>query len=200
MGRDHRIPGPDLSPAPSGQRCPWAVGEAMIRYHDTEWGVPEHGDRRLFEFLILEGAQAGLSWATILARRANYRRAFAAFDPARVARFTAQDARRLLADAGIIRNRLKIASAIGNAQAFLAVQAEAGSFDAWIWRFAPQRPRAAPRRAADIPAATAESHAMSRELRRRGFCFVGPTICYAFMEAAGMVNDHLAACPARPRK
>lgn len=169
----------------------------MIRYHDTEWGVPEHGDRRLFEFLILEGAQAGLSWATILARRENYRRAFAAFDPVGVARFTEEDIRRLMADAGIIRNRLKIAAAIANAQAFLAVQTEAGSFDAWVWRFAPRRRRAAPRRAADIPAETAESQALSRELRRRGFRFAGPTICYAFMQATGLVNDHLATCPAR---
>lgn len=182
---------------PAGNRCPWAQTPAMIRYHDTEWGVPQHRDRRLFEFLILEGAQAGLSWATILARRRNYRRAFAAFDPARVAAFTPEDAARLLADPGIIRNRLKIAAAIGNAQAFLAVQAQQGSFDRWIWRFAPAPPRRAPRRPADIPAQTAESEAMSRELRRRGFRFVGPAICYAYMQATGMVNDHLAACPAR---
>lgn len=201
MGRDHGIPGSDLTPAgAAGQRCPWAVGAAMIRYHDSEWGVPQHDDRRLFEFLILEGAQAGLSWAAILARRENYRRAFAAFDPARVARFTAPDARRLLGDAGIIRNRLKIAAAIANARAFLAVQAEAGSFDRWIWRFAPQRPRAAPRRMAQVPAETAASQVLSRELRQRGFRFVGPTICYAFMQAVGMVNDHLASCPARVRK
>lgn len=185
-----------------GARCAWAAGEpgdAMVRYHDEEWGVPQHDDRRLFEFLILEGAQAGLSWATILARREHYRAAFAGFDPARVARFTARDAARLLGDAGIIRNRLKIAAAIGNAQAFLALQAEHGSFDRWLWSFAPQGRRPAPRRMADVPAETAESQALSRELCRRGFRFVGPTICYAYMQAVGMVNDHLATCPARSR-
>ncbi len=183
-----------------GARCAWAAGEpgdAMVRYHDEEWGVPQHDDHRLFEFLILEGAQAGLSWATILARREHYRAAFAGFDPARVARFTARDAARLLGDAGIIRNRLKIAAAIGNAQAFLALQAEHGSFDRWLWSFAPRGRRPAPRRMADVPAETAESQALSRELRRRGFRFVGPTICYAYMQAVGMVNDHLATCPAR---
>ena len=185
-----------------GARSAWAAGEpgdAMVRYHDEEWGVPQHDDRRLFEFLILEGAQAGLSWATILARREHYRAAFAGFDPARVARFTARDAARLLGDAGIIRNRLKIAAAIGNAQAFLALQAEHGSFDRWLWSFAPRGRRPAPRRMADVPAETAESQALSRELRRRGFRFVGPTICYAYMQAVGMVNDHLATCPARSR-
>jgi DNA-3-methyladenine glycosylase I len=185
-----------------GARCAWAAGEpgdAMVRYHDEEWGVPQHDDHRLFEFLILEGAQAGLSWATILARREHYRAAFAGFDPARVARFTARDAARLLGDAGIIRNRLKIAAAIGNAQAFLALQAEHGSFDRWLWDFAPRGRRPAPRRMADVPAETAESQALSRELRRRGFRFVGPTICYAYMQAVGMVNDHLATCPARSR-
>ena len=185
-----------------GARCAWAAGEpgdAMVRYHDEEWGVPQHDDHRLFEFLILEGAQAGLSWATILARREHYRAAFAGFDPARVARFTARDAARLLGDAGIIRNRLKIAAAIGNAQAFLGLQAEHGSFDRWLWDFAPQGRRPAPRRMADVPAETAESQALSRELRRRGFRFVGPTICYAYMQAVGMVNDHLATCPARSR-
>ncbi len=185
-----------------GARCAWAAGEpgdAMVRYHDEEWGVPQHDDHRLFEFLILEGAQAGLSWATILARREHYRAAFAGFDPARVARFTARDAARLLGDAGIIRNRLKIAAAIGNAQAFLALQAEHGSFDRWLWSFAPRGRRPAPRRMADVPAETAESQALSRELRRRGFRFVGPTICYAYMQAVGMVNDHLATCPARSR-
>ncbi len=185
-----------------GARCAWAAGEpgdAMVRYHDEEWGVPQHDDHRLFEFLILEGAQAGLSWATILARREHYRAAFAGFDPARVARFTARDAARLLGDAGIIRNRLKIAAAIGNAQAFLGLQAEHGSFDRWLWDFAPRGRRPAPRRMADVPAETAESQALSRELRRRGFRFVGPTICYAYMQAVGMVNDHLATCPARSR-
>ncbi len=185
-----------------GARCAWAAGEpgdAMVRYHDQEWGVPQHDDRRLFEFLILEGAQAGLSWATILARREHYRAAFAGFDPVRVARFTARDAARLLGNAGIIRNRLKIAAAIGNAQAFLALQAEHGSFDRWLWQFAPRGRRPAPRRMADVPAETAESQALSRELRRRGFRFVGPTICYAFMQAVGLVNDHLATCPARSR-
>ena len=183
-----------------GARCAWAAGEpgdGMVRYHDEEWGVPQHDDRRLFEFLILEGAKAGWSWATILARRENYRAAFAGFDPARVARFTPRDAARLLGDAGIIRNRLKIAAAIGNAQAFLALQAEHGSFDRWLWNFAPQGRRPAPRRMADVPAETAESQALSRELRRRGFRFVGPTICYALMQAVGLVNDHLATCPAR---
>ena len=183
-------------------RCAWAAGEpgdAMVRYHDEEWGVPQHDDRRLFEFLILEGAQAGLSWATILARREHYRAAFAGFDPTRVAHFTVRDAARLLGNAGIIRNRLKIAAAIGNARAFLALQAEHGSFDRWLWSFAPRGRRPAPRRMADVPAETAESQALGRELRRRGFRFVGPTICYAYMQAVGMVNDHLATCPARSR-
>jgi DNA-3-methyladenine glycosylase I len=185
-----------MSQAASIHRCAWNGSDpAMIAYHDEEWGVPVHDDRRLFEFLILEGAQAGLSWRTILAKRDNYRRAFEGFDPVRVARYGAADSERLLGDAGIVRNRLKIAAAIGNAHRFLAVQKEFGSFDAFVWRFVGGRPIdhaiASP---AEIPAKTAESDAMSKELTRRGFKFVGSTICYAFMQAVGMVNDHETSC------
>jgi DNA-3-methyladenine glycosylase I len=185
-----------MSQAASIHRCAWNGSDpAMIAYHDEEWGVPVHDDRRLFEFLILEGAQAGLSWRTILAKRDNYRRAFEGFDPVRVARYGAADSERLLGDAGIVRNRLKIAAAIGNARRFLAVQKEFGSFDAFVWRFVGGRPIdhaiASP---AEIPAKTAESDAMSKELTRRGFKFVGSTICYAFMQAVGMVNDHETSC------
>jgi DNA-3-methyladenine glycosylase I len=168
----------------------------MIAYHDTEWGVPEHDDRRLFEFLVLEGAQAGLSWQTILNKRDAYREAFAGFDPARVARFDARRLERLLANPGIVRNRLKIHSTVTNARAYLAVQREAGSFDRFVWRFVGGSPRINRRRSAgEVPARSAESDALAAELQRRGFRFVGSTICYAFMQATGMVNDHLISCP-----
>ncbi|MBI3449728.1 MAG: DNA-3-methyladenine glycosylase I [Acidobacteria bacterium] len=177
-------------------RCHWALrSPEEIAYHDAEWGVPLHDDRRLFEFLVLEGAQAGLSWTTIIRKREAYRRAFDRFDPKKVARYDARRARVLMADAGIVRNRLKIASAIGNAKAFLAVQEEFGSFDAYVWRFAPREAKAdAPRRPGDVPATTPESDALSVDLKARGFRFVGSTICYAFMQAVGMVNDHAADC------
>ena len=176
-------------------RCAWATTEQMIAYHDQEWGVPQHDDRVLFEFLILEGAQAGLSWSTILAKRQAYRTAFAGFDPARVAKFGARDVARLLKNEGIVRNRLKIQSAVANAKAFLAVQEEFGSFDAYIWRFVGGVARVnAHRSVKTVPAETAESEAMSKDLRKRGFNFVGPTVCYAFMQAVGMVNDHLVTC------
>ncbi len=173
-------------------RCAWAKGDLDILYHDREWGVPEHDDRKLFEFLILEGAQAGLSWATILRKRENYRAAFAAFDPAKVARFDRKKLARLMLDPGIVRNRLKIDASVRNAKAFLKVQEEFGSFDAFVWRFVDGRPRRNPGKKA--PASTAESDAMSKELKRRGFTFVGSTICYAFMQAVGMVNDHAQTC------
>jgi DNA-3-methyladenine glycosylase I len=167
----------------------------MLRYHDREWGVPVHDDRRLFEFLILEGAQAGLSWSTILAKRAAYRRAFARFDPATVARFTAARVRALVRDEGIVRNRAKIAATIVNARAFLAVQRAEGSFDAWLWRHVGGRPVQNRWRAArQVPAVTELAQTLSRELKSCGFTFVGPTICYAFMQATGMVNDHLVGC------
>ena len=176
-------------------RCGWARNELAIRYHDEEWGVPVHDDRRWFEFITLEGAQAGLSWDTILRKREAYRRAFKEFDPARVAKFGDRDVTRLLADAGIVRNRLKINSTIGNAKAFVAVQKEFGSFDDYIWRFVGGRPRINKWRALkQVPARTAESDAMSKELIGRGFKFVGSTICYAMMQATGMVNDHLVDC------
>ena len=186
---------PSVSHAP-GRRCRWCLGsEAYVRYHDEEWGAPVHDERVLFEFLILEGAQAGLSWSTILNKRRNYRRAFAGFDPARVARFGARDIKRLLADAGIVRNRLKIESAIDNARALLAVQKEFGSFDAYIWRFVGGEPLTNRRRSrSEVPSRTPRSDAMSKDLKARGFRFVGSTICYAFMQAVGMVNDHLVAC------
>jgi DNA-3-methyladenine glycosylase I len=174
------------------QRCSWPSSELDIAYHDEEWGVPVHDDRVLFEFLILEGAQAGLSWSTILKKRENYRRAFARFDPKKVARFTAARKKRLLKDEGIVRNRLKIESTVGNARAFLAVQKEFGSFDRYVWAFKP-RPKAR-RSSKDIPARTAESDALSKDLQRRGFRFVGSTICYAFMQAVGLANDHLVGC------
>ena len=176
-------------------RCPWAKTALGIRYHDREWGVPQHNDRVLFEFLVLEGAQAGLSWSTILEKRDNYRRAFDNFDARKVARYDARKVRKLLADAGIVRNRLKIAAAIRNAKAFLAVQKEFGSFDAYVWRFVNGCPiRNTWKTLKQIPARTPESDAMSKDLLRRGFKFVGPTICYAFMQAVGMVNDHLVNC------
>ncbi len=164
-------------------------------YHDTEWGVPLHDDRALFEYLVLDGAQAGLSWMTVLRKRENYRRAFDGFDPRKVARYDARKVRSLLADAGIIRNRLKIESAIANAMRFLAVQSEFGSFDAYVWRFVGGASKVNRwREMRQIPARTKESDAMSRALKERGFRFVGSTICYAFMQAAGMVNDHLVSC------
>jgi DNA-3-methyladenine glycosylase I len=178
------------------QRCPWARNDLAIRYHDEEWGVPVHEDRLLLEFLILEGAQAGLSWDTILAKREHYRKVFDGFDAARMLRYDARKIERLLTDPGIVRNRLKVTSAINNARAFLAVQAEFGTFDAYIWQFVDGRPRV--NRWKDmksIPARTAESDAMSKALKKRGFGFVGSTICYAFMQAVGMVNDHLVSCP-----
>ncbi|HUI25482.1 MAG TPA: DNA-3-methyladenine glycosylase I [Candidatus Kryptonia bacterium] len=178
------------------RRCGWAGEDTLyVRYHDQEWGVPVHTDRRLFEFLILEGAQAGLSWITILRKRENYRRAFARFDAKKVAAFDRADVRRLLGDAGIIRNRLKIESTIDNARAFLAAQAEFGSFDRFIWSFVDGQPiQNRWRRLSDVPARTAAADAMSRALKDHGFRFVGPTICYAFMQAVGMVNDHLVDC------
>ena len=177
-------------------RCPWATAEPNITYHDEEWGVPVHDDRLLFEFLILEGAQAGLSWTTILKKRDNYRKAFDRFRPEKIARYGARDVRRLLGDAGIVRNRLKIAAAIENAKMFLAVGKEFGTFDTYLWTFVGGKPiQNRWRRMADVPPRTAESDAMSRDLLRRGFKFVGSTICYALMQATGMVNDHLVTCP-----
>ena len=175
--------------------CSWGLAnERLLAYHDTEWGVPVHDDRKHFEFLVLDAFQAGLSWAIVLNKRENFRQAFAGFDPARVARFTARDVRRLLGDAGIVRNRLKVEAAISNASAFLATQDAFGSFDAYIWQFAPQDRMQRPRVLSEVPAATAESDAMSKDLKRRGFRFVGSTICYAFMQSAGLVDDHVEAC------
>ncbi len=185
-----------MGEATAKRRCPWCLGsERYLRYHDEEWGVPVHDDSRLFEFLVLEGAQAGLSWSTILNKRDNYRRAFARFDPEKVARFGAREVRKLLADAGIVRNRLKIESAIGNARAFLEVRREFGSFDAYLWGFVDGRPLQDRRRSMrEVPARTPVSDALSRDLKRRGFRFVGSTIVYAFMQAVGVVNDHLTNC------
>jgi DNA-3-methyladenine glycosylase I len=176
-------------------RCRWATNELSILYHDSEWGVPQHDDRTLFEFLILEGAQAGLSWDTILKKRDNYRAAFDNFVPAKVARYDSRKVQALMGDPGIVRNRLKIASAISNARAFLEVQKEFGSFDRYVWQFVGGKPRVnALRRKDSIPASTVESDAMSNDLKKRGFNFVGSTICYAFMQATGMVNDHAIEC------
>lgn len=176
-------------------RCAWATTEPMIAYHDREWGVPQHREGVLFEFLILEGAQAGLSWSTILAKREAYREAFAGFDPEAVARFGARDVARLLRNQGIVRNRLKIQSAIANAKAFVAVQEEFGRFDRYIWQFVGGAPKVnAWRSMKTVPAETTESQAMSKDLKKRGFNFVGPTVCYAFMQAVGIVNDHLVEC------
>lgn len=175
------------------RRCRWARTDLAIAYHDLEWGVPVHDDRTLFEFLILEGAQAGLSWETILRKRENYRRAFDNFDPKKVARYDERRVAKLLGDEGIIRNRLKIASAIGNAKLFLQIQNEAGSFDSYVWRFVNGQPKRR-KRGAPLPVTTADSDALSRDLRRRGFRFVGSTICYSFMQAVGLVNDHEAEC------
>jgi DNA-3-methyladenine glycosylase I len=176
-------------------RCAWATTDLGIAYHDREWGVPQHDDRVLFEFLILEGAQAGLSWETILKKRENYRKAFANFDPAKVARFDAKKTQKLLTDPGIVRNRLKVAGAVRNAKAFLAVQEEFSSFDAYVWRFVGGEPLVNRRKSMkEVPARTPESDAMSKDLLKRGFTFVGSTICYAFMQAVGMVNDHEMGC------
>ena len=176
-------------------RCTWATTPLLVAYHDAEWGVPAHDDRTLFEFLVLETAQAGLSWSTILQRREGYRRAFAGFDPERVARFGPREIAALLEDASIIRNRRKIEAAVQNARAFLQVQAEFGTFAVYIWGFVDGEPRVNHWRSpADVPSSSPESVAMSRDLRQRGFTFVGPTICYAYMQAVGMVNDHLVDC------
>ena len=180
----------------SKTRCPWGDSDPLyVTYHDEEWGVPAHDDRKLFEMLILEGAQAGLSWLTILKKRENYRRAFSKFDPSVIARYDSRKRQRLLANAGIVRNRLKIESTIKNAPAFLAVQAEFGSFDRYIWQFVDNAPtQNAWTQMQQVPARTDASEAMSQDLKRRGFGFVGSTICYAFMQATGMVNDHLVSC------
>lgn len=176
-------------------RCDWARSEADVQYHDTEWGVPHHDERALFELIVLEGAQAGLSWSTILAKREAYRRAFAGFDVTAVAAFTAADVRRLVADRGIVRHRGKIEAAITNARAVIEIQREHGTFAAYLWRLVNGRPvQNSWRTATEVPTETELSRALSRELQRRAFRFVGPTICYAFMQAAGLVNDHLVGC------
>ena len=183
-----------MSPRPV-IRCTWATNEHLSQYHDTEWGVPLHNDRLLFEFLILEGAQAGLSWNTILQKREAFREAFDHFDAARIAKYNQRKVQQLLQNAGIIRNRLKIHSTISNAQAFLNIQKEVGSFDEYIWQFVKDRPiHNRWKSLKDVPAHTAESDAMSKDLKRRGFSFVGTTICYALMQATGMVNDHTTDC------
>jgi len=188
-------------------RCGWAGSDPLyVRYHDEEWGVPVHDDQRLFELLTLEGAQAGLSWITILRKREGYARAFSGFDLRKVARYDARKVARLMADASIVRNRLKIESTISNAKAFLAVQKELGSFDEYIWRFVGGSPKVnRPRSLSSLPPRTPESDAMSKDLKKRGFRFVGSTICYAFMQACGLVDDHVASCfraaqAARPRR
>jgi len=182
----------------ASERCHWATSPLMIEYHDKEWGVPVHDDRVLFEFLILEGAQAGLSWETILNKRENYRRAFDRFDAAKIARYDGKKVRSLVADAGIVRNKLKIASTISNAKAFLDVQKEFGSFDRYIWQFVGGKPKVNRWKSSQrLPARTPESAAMSKDLKKRGFRFVGSTICYAFMQATGMVDDHSADCTRR---
>jgi DNA-3-methyladenine glycosylase I len=176
-------------------RCHWAHNELLIAYHDAEWGAPVHDDRALFEFLILEGAQAGLSWETVLKKRENYRAAFDRFDAATIARYTASKINKLLTNPGLIRNRLKIGSAVQNAQSFLLIQNEFGTFDAYLWQFVGNAPKQNQWKTSQkVPSQTAESDAMSQDLRRRGFRFVGSTICYAFMQAVGMVNDHVVDC------
>ena len=176
-------------------RCPWAATELSIAYHDSEWGVPQHDDRILFEFLLLEGAQAGLSWETILKKRENYRSAFDGFNPAKIARYDSRKTRSLLDDSGIVRNRLKVAAAIQNARAFLRVQDEFATFDAYLWGFAKGKAIQNARRSLkDLPSNTSISDALSKDLQKRGFKFVGSTICYAFMQAVGMVNDHIVGC------
>jgi DNA-3-methyladenine glycosylase I len=179
------------------ERCPWAGKDPLyLPYHDEEWGVPSHDDRHLFEMLILEGAQAGLSWLTILRKREHYRRVFDGFDPARVARYTEKRQAKLLADPGIVRNRQKVAAAVANARCFLDVAKEHGSFDAYLWSFVGGKPRQNRFHGlSDVPAHTPESDALSKDLARRGFKFVGSTICYALMQAVGLVNDHLVSCP-----
>jgi len=182
-------------PAKPIHRCDWAKSDLSIIYHDEQWGVPTHEDRVLYEFLILEGAQAGLSWETILRKRENYRAAFAQFDPVAVAHFGKRDITRLLNDAGIVRNRLKVESAISNAKQFVAVQREFGTFDAYLWRFVGGTPIINRRKTLkDIPATTTQSDALSHDLKKRGFGFVGSTICYAYMQAMGLVNDHTLDC------
>jgi DNA-3-methyladenine glycosylase I len=183
------------SPEPGVIRCPWASNALNIPYHDTEWGVPLHDDRKLFELLILEGAQAGLSWDTVLQKRARYRVVFDGFDAEKIARYDKKKVRELMADAGIIRNRLKIDSTISNARSFLKIQEEFGTFDSYIWRFVGGQPKQNARKShKQVPARTAESDTMSKDLKKRGFRFVGSTICYAFMQATGMVNDHVLSC------
>lgn len=189
-----------MTSATKTTRCLWAQAEPNLTYHDREWGVPVHDDKVLFEFLILEGAQAGLSWTTILNKRENYRRAFDGFDAGKISRYNARKVAALMADAGIVRNRLKVAAAIANARAFLAVQEEFGSFDRYVWGFVDGKPIVNRRRKMqDVPARTPESDALSKDLLKRGFKFVGSTICYAFMQATGMVNDHLITCPRHAR-
>jgi DNA-3-methyladenine glycosylase I len=184
-----------MKKAKEAARCPWAQNELNIRYHDEEWGVPVHDEKKWFEFLILEGAQAGLSWDTVLRKRARYRQVFDDFDPEKVARYEKKKIRELLRDEGIIRNKLKIDAAISNARAFLKVQEEFGSFDTYIWRFEDGSPRQnAWKTHKQVPAKTPQSDALSKDLQKRGFRFVGSTICYALMQATGMVNDHLVSC------
>jgi DNA-3-methyladenine glycosylase I len=184
-----------MKPTKTLNRCPWATDELYIKYHDEEWGVPVHDDRRHFEMLILEGAQAGLSWSTILKKRENYREAFDRFDPEKVAEYGSEKIQELLANSGIVRNRLKIAAAVRNARAFLEAREEFGSFDQYIWKFVDGKPLQNKRRSLrEVPARTRESDAMSQDLLKRGFKFVGTTICYAYMQAVGMVNDHLQSC------
>ena len=184
-----------MKPDPTVTRCPWASNDLAIRYHDQEWGNPSHDDVKLFEFLVLEGAQAGLSWDTILKKRENYRAAFDGFNAKKITGYDARKIKSLMLDAGIIRNRLKIAATIQNAKAFLQVQKEFGSFDAHVWQFVGGKPIVNSRRSLkQVPASTPQSDAMSKNLKRRGFSFVGTTICYAYMQAVGMVNDHLVTC------
>lgn len=185
---------PAPRPDAERRRCAWANTPLSLAYHDQEWGAPEHDPRRLFEFLLLEGAQAGLSWETILRKRSRYREVFAGFDPARVARFGPADVTRVLRDPGIIRNRAKVEAAIGNARAFLALEAEPGGFDAYLWSYVGGRPLNPRRGRGALPAQTPLSEKLSRDLRRRGFRFVGPTICYSLMQAVGLVNDHWTEC------
>lgn len=194
-----------MTKSPVRTRCPWSTSDPLyLQYHDTEWGVPVHDDRTLFEMLLLEGAQAGLSWITILKKRDNYRKAFDGFNPEAIARYDRRKVKQLLSDEGIVRNRLKIEGTIRNAQAFIEVQQEFGSFDRYIWRFVDGRPIVNSwKLPKDIPAKTPVSDAMSRDLKKRGFSFVGSTICYAFMQAVGMVNDHTRTCflhRKRPRR
>jgi len=187
---------PSDTEARAAARCPWATDPLAVVYHDEEWGVPVHEDRTHFEFLVLEGAQAGLSWLTILRKRDGYRRCFAEFDPAAVADFSEDDIERVLEDPGIVRNRQKVRATVSNAARFLELAEEAGSFDRYIWSFVGDTPiKNAFRSMSEVPARTAVSEALSADLRRRGFAFVGPTVCYAHLQAAGLVNDHLVTCP-----